>query len=70
MSTKLHLDRIFLFLYGFFFFQVGNVGAFECFRGYLDEIESEKKTASNLFIYFFFFAFAMVSGVALPIFKS
>ena len=41
---QIHLDRISSFLYGFTYVagpEVGKVGDFE-FRGYLDEIESEK----------------------------
>ena len=42
---------------------------FLSFRGYLGEIESGKKKAKN-FSYTFFCICSVVSGLALPIFKS
>ena len=68
VSTKFHLDRIFLNLYGFFLFFRLTKLVLLSFRGYLDETQSEKTKRSN-FLYPFFYVQCGVR-VARPIFES
>ena len=63
--TNFHLDREHRYL---FEFSVEKLVLLS-FRGYLGEIESGKQNVKN-FSYAFFCVCSVVSGLALPIFKS
>ena len=68
ISIRFHLDRERRFLYEFSVEKL----VLTSFRGYLGEIESGGGKAKKMqfFIYFFFLMCNVVSGSALPIFKS